>query len=692
MAEGRDHLLHLFGALARDTLEEATPYGAGAWLEGVHGSSVVETQDATQGAFPDPTGLRGLDACAQFRSMKRLALLFLLSSCGGSTAPEPVDDPVTDGDEQPAEEASSPWDAETTESLVDRVREGAEARIAEAEPELDISELPAWVDSPDSAPQLGDRVSEQLINLSIAAVAAGETEMAAGLIALVRAKARNRNSAYVGTTILSELARRGAEGVDAQHAAIRDVLGALPRNRFGGATVVFQLFQNEAQIDARIDQLHQQLLSLDTAVTALFYEAILRPIVQNRDVFLAAIGAVRETHDAEEDPEEHAFSTVDLTSDRRAQPLVVAVWDTGVAGHLFEEQLFENEDEELNGEDDDGNGIVDDRHGVISDPEEGQDGLVYDPGAEVIGEYAPFLQGIMDLRAGLASTEAAQRVLGLMAGAQDAEALEELETRLTQIGEWAHGTHVAGIMLAGVPQARVAVFRSAWAGEARVYHDRGPTDDELAAERQNVEAIARFINAHEVRVVNASLGFSRDYVEAELRHESDTYPTEEAVRARAEVVHQHRAANWRYVFEQCPNTLFVVAAGNSNRDVVEYADVPASFELPNVLIVGAVDRFGNWATFTNSNPDRVTVFDHGVEVPSVIPTGETVPLSGTSMASPNVANLATKILAVAPSLEPARVATIIRETGEAIDAPFYGRIAHEGNAIRRARREGRRRR
>ena len=352
----------------------------------------------------------------------------------------------------------------------------------------------------------------------------------------------------------------------------------------------------------------------------------------------------------------------------------------------------ENEAEELNGEDDDGNGIVDDRHGVISDPTEGQNGLVYDPGAEVIGEYTPFLQGIMDLRAGLASTDAAQRVLTLMAGAQDAAALEELDARLTEIGEWAHGTHVAGIMLAGVPQARMAVFRSAWAAEGRIYHERGPTDEELTAERANVEAIARFINAHQVRVVNASLGFTRDYLEAELRHEADRYPSEEAVRARAVEVHQHRADNWRYVFEQCPNTLFVISAGNSNRDIVEYGDVPASFDLPNVVAVGAVDRFGNWATFTSSNPDRVTVFDHGVEVPSVIPTGETVPLSGTSMASPNVANLATKILSVAPSLEPAQVAAIIRETGEPIDAPFYGSIAHEANALRRARREGRRRR
>ncbi|HJL15483.1 MAG TPA: S8 family serine peptidase [Sandaracinaceae bacterium LLY-WYZ-13_1] len=621
-----------------------------------------------------------------------LAILLLAAACGGpepAPAPEPTAPEPSPGGETEAE--VSPWDELTTERLVALVRERSRGRIAEVAPDLDLSQLDSWVADPDGAPALGDRVSEQLIHLAIAAAAAGENERAVGLVRLVRAKARNRNNAYTGTTLLSELARRGAEDAEAQRVAIRDVFDELPRNRFGSATVVFQIFQNPGQVEARLEQLHGQLVSLDTAVSALFYEAILTPIVEHRDLFLGVIEQVREAHAAEEDPEEHAFSTVDLSDARNLEPIVVAVWDTGVAGALFEEQLFVNEDETVNGEDDDDNGLVDDRHGVIADPTEGQTGLTFEPGPAVVDEYAPFLQGIMDLRAGLASTPAAQRVLQLLGSAQDAEALDRLEQNLNAIGEWAHGTHVAGIMLAGLPQARVAVFRSAWAGEARLYHHRGPTDEELAAERENVENIARFIEAHDVRVVNASLGFARDYVENELRHQSDVYETDEEVRARAEAIHQHRTEIWRMVFERCPDTLFVVAAGNSNRDVVEYGDVPASLsELPNLLVVGAVDRYGDWATFTNSNPDRVTVFDWGVEVPSVIPNGETVPLSGTSMASPNVANLAAKMIAVNPALEPSEVISIIRETGEPIAEPFYGRIAHEERAVARARRMRRR--
>ncbi|HHH28410.1 MAG TPA: hypothetical protein ENK57_08705 [Polyangiaceae bacterium] len=600
------------------------------------------------------------------RDLITLALV-LASGCGGATSETTTHDEPASGDETTA----ATWD---DVDLVALVREGALARIHEVEPELDVAQIPAWAADPSSAPPLGDRVSEQLIHLAIAAAAADEPALATGLVRLVRAKAQNRNNAFAGTTLLSELARRGADGEQAQQAAIHTVLAELPRNRFGGATVVFQLFQNEGQINARLERVHGQLVALDTAVSALFYERLLMPIVQHRDVFLAVIEELREAHANEPEPDEYSFSTVDLTDAEDAHELVVAVWDTGVSERLFGDRLFTNEAGE---------------HGVVADPTEGQTGLTYDPGAQTITEYAPFLQGIMDLRAGLASTEAAQRVLQLMSGAQDPEALEALDVNLTAIGEWAHGTHVAGIMLAGVPQARVAVFRSAWAGEARLYHNRGPTDEELAAERANVEAIARFINENHVRVVNASLGFGRDYVEAELRHEADVYGSDDEVRARAERVHQHRTATWRYVFEHCPDTLFVVAAGNSNRDVVEYGDVPASLRFNNLLTVGAVDRYGNWATFTNSNPDLVHVFDWGVEVPSVIPNGDTVPLSGTSMASPNVANLATKILAVAPQLTPAQVTAIIMDTGDAIASPFYGLVASEQPAIEAARQQRR---
>ncbi|HEY8431965.1 MAG TPA: hypothetical protein VIL20_26490, partial [Sandaracinaceae bacterium] len=365
-------------------------------------------------------------------------------ACAGppsAPAPGPAAQAEPGGEAEPA--ASSPWASLTRQELVALVREQAAARIREVQPELDVARLAEYAADPSTAPELSDRACEQIVNLAIAEAAADEPTRASALVRLVRARARNRNNAYAGTTILAELARRTARG-DARE-AVRAVLAELPRNRFGASTVVFQLFQNVGQIDARVQQLHQQLLSLDTAVAALYYDALLRPVVEHRQTFLDAIAQIREQHASQPEPRPYAFSTVDLTRARDAQPVVVAVWDTGVAPGLFESQLFTNPNEQPNGQDDDGNGLVDDVHGVVSDPTEGQTGLTFEPGEAILREYSPFLRGIMDLRAGMASTEAAQRVLALMGQAQDAEALDALERNLDAVGEWAHGTHVAGI-------------------------------------------------------------------------------------------------------------------------------------------------------------------------------------------------------------------------------------------------------
>lgn len=612
-----------------------------------------------------------------------LALTAIAVGCGspapsaGSSASE------TQGSERSG--ATDGWAGMDREALVARVRELAVLRAQSRDPSIDLAARGRWLAGDDLPSEIGDRASEQLMNLAVSDLAAGELDAATGTIALVRERARNRNNAFAGNTLLVVATRLRAEasGED-QAAAIAEVLRQLPRARFGAATVAFQLYQDPAQISAALERIHGQLLTLDTAASALFVEHVLGDVVAHRDTYLAAIAAVRAENDARPDDAAHDFGRVDLAGARDAQPVVVAVWDTGVATELFGagrplgDRLFSATIERPGAEP-----LV--THGVIADPDPAQTAYTFEPGADVIAEYAPFLRGVMDLRTGMASTEAAQRVLALMRSATDRESLERLNTALDAVGEWAHGTHVAGILVEGLPQARLAIFRSAWAGETRVYRHRGPTDEELALERENIEQIAAFIRAHGVRVVNASLGFEEDYVAAELGFETDTYTSEEAIEARAREVIAQRRANWARIFELCPDTLFVISAGNSNHDVTEYGTVASSIAAPNVMAIGAVDRFGNWATFTNSNPELVRVFDYGVEVESFIPNGERIPLSGTSMASPNAANTAAKLFSVDPSLTPAQVVALIQETGTPIAAPFNGVIVHQARALERAR-------
>lgn len=640
------------------------------------------------------------------RPMRRLpspgacsaALLALVLGCAGARreetvrpAPPPAADAAVAPAPAPSSEVPEAWRAYTTpEALATVVTTQARARLAELAPAFQWEQLAAYASNPASAPELSGRAVERLLDLATVELALGRPEAAVQAITVVRARARNRNSAYVGNLLLTE-ARRRLAGADAaaQRAALERTFGELPTTRFNAATVFYQLMQRPEQLRARVGNVQRSLVTMETAQAVLLYGTVAPQIVAARDTYLAAIEAVRTANNARPAQTPYAFGTVDLTGARDAQPVAIGVWDLGTNLDLFPNQQFTNAAELANGRDDDGNGQVDDIHGVVADGDAPNTALVFDPGAETITQYGPQLRGVMDLRTGLSSTPAAQRVLALMRAVTNVEEQRALDRNLDAIGEWAHGTHVAGIMLQGIPQARLAVFRSAWAGERRLYRDRGPTDAELEAENRNMQAIGEFVRRHHLRVVNASLGFSLEYLEDQLRHQTDLYTSDEQVRARARAIHDRRRGFWQALFAACPETLFVVAAGNSNEDVVEYEELAASLQAPNLVAVGAVDRFGQWATFTNSNPERVRVFDHGVEVDSLIPSGEHVPLSGTSMASPNVANLAAKLFSLDPALTPARVIALLYDTGDPIAAPFNGHIANETRAVERVRAERR---
>ena len=116
-------------------------------------------------------------------------------------------------------------------------------------------------------------------------------------------------------------------------------------------------------------------------------------------------------------------------------------------------------------------------------------------------------------------------------------------------------------------------------------------------------------------------------------------------------------------FASAPEILFITAAGNSNSDSSFGEFIPSSIVLPNLLTVGAVDKAGDEAPFTSYGP-TVVVHANGYQVESFLPGGSRVGLSGTSMAAPNVANLAAKLLAAKPGLKPTEVITIIRDTAD----------------------------
>jgi subtilisin family serine protease len=111
--------------------------------------------------------------------------------------------------------------------------------------------------------------------------------------------------------------------------------------------------------------------------------------------------------------------------------------------------------------------------------------------------------------------------------------------------------------------------------------------------------------------------------------------------------------------KNAPEILFVCAAGNSNTDVGFEEDIPSSFDLPNLIVVGAVDQAGEPTSFTSFGR-TVQVYASGFEVDSYVPGGQRMKLSGTSMASPAVANLAAKLIAIDPNIPPEAVVGLIK--------------------------------
>ncbi|MCA9641902.1 MAG: hypothetical protein KC492_14450, partial [Myxococcales bacterium] len=416
--------------------------------------------------------------------------LGLLSACGEPSNPQvpPPPPPLPTVVSEPAPFVPT-WENLDPQGLAGYVEAQAIARLAEVAPDLQTARFAEYAKQPDSAPELSGRASEQVLNLAVVKLSRGELDAAEGLVRWVRVRAKNRNSAFTGTTLLCVIAkRRAGDDRQVQVEAIKPVLAELPRARLGSATVVFQVFQEQKQLDARVEQLKQGLLSLDSASSALVFSQVLPDVVRGRAAFLEAVEGVRKNQQALPPEPDFDFKTVDLAKARDSKPVVVGVWDLGTNTELFKKQLFKNRAELANGKDDDGNGQVDDLGGLVDEAPNTK--LLFEPDPKVLEEYKPFLRGIMDLRAGIANSEAAQKVLALMRGVSNAKELERLEQSLDAIGEWAHGTHVAGLLLAGIPKAQLVVFRSAWAGEARPYHHRGPTDEELAGERKNMDAVA----------------------------------------------------------------------------------------------------------------------------------------------------------------------------------------------------------
>jgi subtilisin family serine protease len=331
---------------------------------------------------------------------------------------------------------------------------------------------------------------------------------------------------------------------------------------------------------------------------------------------------------------------VTLPSNAAGKPVVVGIWDSGTDVGLFQPA-----------------GVK----GIAFDDElRLTDALVrpMGPAEPRMGILKQYMKGSMDVRAAIDSPEA--RALKQRIASLKQDEVKPFSEDLAALGMWAHGTHVAGIAVEGNPFARVTAVAMHWSNKIE---PQLPTEERS---RRTAEAYKRAVDTFKqagARVVNMSWRYGPSFYEGALAYHNVGKTPEE----------RKQIANRLFAIEKqaledaikgAPGILFVAGSGNEDNSADFSQYIPAGFELPNLITAGAVDQSGTETSFSTFGR-TVKVHANGFEVMSYVPGGEKFKLSGTSMASPQVANLAAKLFAMKPDLTPVQAKELILKGAEA---------------------------
>ena len=201
-------------------------------------------------------------------------------------------------------------------------------------------------------------------------------------------------------------------------------------------------------------------------------------------------------------PDIWAARDVKLAPGKGSAPVRIAIWDSGVDTSLFGNQVVKG---------------ADGKPAVIAfdkyaNPATGELQAIPADLRGKVPQMKARLKGFSDLQSNIDSPEASE-VKKFLSGLKPDEYKSVIE-EINLTGNWMHGTHVAGIAVAGNPYAQLVVARIEFGHTLRP--DPCPSKELSERDARNMQAYVDFMKKNNVRVVNMSWGGSVKGVEDEL--------------------------------------------------------------------------------------------------------------------------------------------------------------------------------
>jgi subtilisin family serine protease len=345
--------------------------------------------------------------------------------------------------------------------------------------------------------------------------------------------------------------------------------------------------------------------------------------------------------------------------------------------------------------DNDDNGYIDDLNGWNF--AEGNNKLI---DKQFLGSFSKDVYKFFEIQTKfMKGTASADEISWMRAKVQEPAFRSELGV----FGNFVHGTHVAGITAKDANGAKIMGLKiiptkaptigggGRGAGQDLGYFQpqAGSTPEKilmaglrlLASQQAKALApVGQYVADQKARLANCSFGTSTraasglvgPILKAVLRRD----PTPEEV-TQYSVFFVNEVVKAAKVLVASKGTFFLIAAGNDGMDNDVYPTSPANVKQDNTLTVAATLGYDRLASFSNYGAKMVDLAAPGVGILSTIPGNEYIEVSGTSQATPFVANVAGQVLDANPALSNLDLKKILMATADLKDF-LKGKVASGG--------------